>query len=323
MTEILPDQVADLPITKRIEWLDERYMRNSRDDTLRNRLRAILVVGDDRELRPEAYRDPIANETKALLVIGESGAGKSSLIRNALSKLPDFAKSTAETPGNYLYVRVPPESTLKSLGIAMASMTGYTRFADKARAPEIFEVLRHRIAELGISMVWIDEVHHLFRPGPGRDPAGSKLMLKNMMQGDGSAALLMSGIPAAAKALAEDEETYRRCSLLNFRSTRSDSSDVARLSAFTTRCCGVVGLAPPEDEHFGERLLMASGGELGRALALMKEMVRLALLDGVDALDLGRAADHIEDTRIVDDLHPFSGGDWDTLRRTLRETGWA
>lgn len=62
---------------------------------------------------------------------------------------------TDGTEGNYLHCTVPPEATIKGLGEEITAMTGYTTFAPKARAYDVWSVARHRMAEQGVGVLVI------------------------------------------------------------------------------------------------------------------------------------------------------------------------
>lgn len=320
MTDTQLAPIPDGTRTEKMAWLAQRYMRNANDEAFGDLLPDILVTGNDGELRAEAVRDPLNGETGGILVIGRSGAGKSTLVHHALGKVSCLTRATEESPGNYLYLKVPPEATEKSLAHGLLTQTGFPP-AIGLKTSEAMKMFRHRVVETSICALMIDEVHHLFARGP-KTTAASLLMLKDAMQGPGGVALIMAGVEKAANALALDEETERRC--IQFRLCRIEANgpEANRLDTFTRLCCQYLGVVPPEDPYFGQRLIMASEGEMGRSIKLMKEMLRRVVVDGAPELSIARAARHFERCHGPSGKHPFSAGDWKDLRGTLIQMGW-
>ncbi|MGY6410263.1 MAG: TniB family NTP-binding protein [Alkalilacustris sp.] len=330
MTDLSPTRAASLAppdptnLQARLDWLAARYYRNSGDEDFEDWFGDIMQPGPDGRPGPVAVRDPLAEETKGLAVIAPSEEGKSSLIRRNLSALPGFRRQTAEAEGNYLAVIVKPEGTIKSLAAGMLQDTGYGRVAAAARGHELWDILRHRLQLLGIQLIWIDEAHHLLRPGPGRDVAQARQKLKNLMQGPGATALLLSGVPELDGQLLADRETDRRIPrrLLD-RRFGAQPRDAQRLAKFTEVCCGHLDLKPPADPFFAERMVFAGNGSLGATLALLKDTLRRSLISGDGVVDLAHARRPHEARHGRRNVGPFDEGRWEVIRGILereRET---
>lgn len=315
--------LTNAPLAAKVGWVADRYMRNARDDAFQDFLREILVVGEDGAIHPEPVRDPLNGETGALGVFGGSGAGKSVLISKTFERLPFLQRMRDGESGNYIQITVPPEPTIRGLGAAIAAETGYTKFAKRTRVWEVFDVVAHRLAERGVAVILVDEIHHLLRAGPGRDRIGTLQMLKTLLQGRGAVALVLSGIREAEEAISKDSEMSRRLFRYHLEAARLQGDDTERLATFTSRCCERVGVQPPDDPHFAKRLVLASNGELGQAIRLMKMILRRVLISGGSALTIGEAARYFEmREQMRGALHPFVSADWEVLHRDLTAHGW-
>lgn len=303
-----------------LRWLSERYLRNSGDGEFLSMLGEILLPGSDRNPRPSAIRDPLADETGGLAVVAPSAEGKTSLIRRNLRSLPEFRQQTAATEGNYLGVVMQPEGTIKSLAIKLLADTGYGSVAQNAKSHELWAILRHRIKMRNIQLIWIDETHHLLRSGSGRDVTQARQMLKNLMQGDGAVALLLSGVPELDLQLRGDDETSRRILRLHLdRRFGRHPDDLARLGVFLDTCCRQLGLEPPSDPTFLERVIFAGGGSIGSTMKLLKDSLRRALTAGDTGIKLSHARRTHEIIHGKRTVGPFDEGQWTTIRSMLEE----
>lgn len=314
--------LTDLPA--RLTWLDDRYLRNARDSAFEEGLREIMKVDAGGNIVPQPVRDPLTGETKGFAVIGNSGDGKSAMIRRNLARLHGFRERNGENDGNYLRVIVPPEATIKSLATDLLAKMGYTKVASSAKAHELWKMVRHRLILCGISLLWIDEAHHLLRAGAGRDLVGALQALKNLMQEESGVAVIASGIPKLREGLLTDPETTRRFEWQWLRPVRSNGDDAANILRFVAACCKQVGLLPPADPNFAERLIFAAHEGLGLSLDLAKKSMRRALIAGDRQLTL----DHARRTWELqhpehDGLGPFAAIAWPDLKQSLVDAGWA
>ncbi|MBU2958906.1 ATP-binding protein [Paracoccus sp. C2R09] len=311
----------DLP--GRLAWLEARYLKNARDDEFQECLRDILQVGSEGALLPIAIRDPLNGETRGMQVIGASGDGKSVMIQRNLLALPGFVEMKDGTSGNYLHITVSPEATIKSLAFDIAAATGYGRISERTKAHEAWTTVRHRLKKFEIGLLWIDEAHHLLRGGAGRDAAGALQTLKNLLQGEGAVAVILSGVPQLEERVASDPETFRRyCLRQRLRPVLGDGGDLQRLKRFISACCDRLDLALPDDPSFAERIVFSQKGGLGRSILFAKKTIRRALINRGPAV----SNEDARRTWVLDGGDesgpgPFDCVAWPDLRRLLEERG--
>ncbi|RGP36555.1 hypothetical protein D1012_15320 [Pseudotabrizicola alkalilacus] len=327
MIEITTPTVADPPaahdLKGRRDWLTARYLRNARDDDFQEFLREILKIGADGSLLPLAVRDPLNGETLGMQVIGESGDGKSVMIERNLSAVPSLELMTNGASGNYIHITVAPEATIKSLASDILVKTGYTRLSERTKAHEAWPIARHRLKMLGVALLWIDEGHHLLRGGTGRDSAGALQALKNLLQGDGAVAVILSGVPLLEERIASDPETFRRYRLRQrLQRVLVGGADMQRLKRFIEVCCNKLDLLPPDDPFFAERVVFSQKAGLGRSIAFAKATIRRALVNGRSAVTLD---DAWRTWRLQGGMDgeptPFDPGVWPDLRKLLEHRG--
>ncbi len=220
-------------------------------------------------------------------VIGASGDGKSVMIQRNLSALPGFVEMKDGTAGNYIHITVSPEATIKSLASDITAATGYGRLSDRATEHQAWPVARHRLKTLGIGLLWIDEAHHLLRGGAGRDAAGALQTLKDLLQGDGAVAVILSGVHELEARIANDSETFHRNQLRQrLQSVAAGGGDMQRLKRFIEVCCQKLELSLPNDPSFAERIVFSQKGGLGRSIIFAKRTIRRALINRREGMSL-------------------------------------
>lgn len=144
------------------------------------------------------------------------------------------------------------------------------------------------------------------------------------MQGPGAAALLLSGVPELDTQLMADGETDRRIprQLLD-RRFGARPEDARRVASFVEICCSNIGLRPPVDPSFADRIIFAGNGSLGASLALLKSTLRRALISGDGVVELAHARRPYEMRYGRRKVGPFDDGHWQVIRDILereRET---
>lgn len=141
-----------------IDTLRANYVTSARDSQLRQVLDELLAFDDDGRPLPQPARYGTEKETNGMIVIGESGAGKTTAIAHALREHPAFSGAVGE-PGEamlrpgILKVDVPSPSTLKNLGTVILQKSGYGSIAKSRTEAEIWTAVRHRLKTLGISIL--------------------------------------------------------------------------------------------------------------------------------------------------------------------------
>jgi hypothetical protein len=257
------------------------------------------------------------------MLLGNSGTGKSALLKRTLRALPVFELAGRETEGNTLYVTVPPEATIKSLAGRIAKELGYIDISSRAKAYEIWDVARHRMRERGIRLLVIDEAHHLLRKGSGRDVEGAVQTLKSLLQGDWPVAVIVAGVHKLRDALLADRETDRRFPKFELSRINDDDMGARAFERSLEICAQQVGLCLAKDGFLADRILFAETGEVGEAIRMAKAVLRRALVQGSAAVTLAHARAEFEEQYGARPLSPFADAEWSIVRKALVEGGWS
>jgi len=262
----------------------------------------------------------LIRETRGLLLTGATGDGKTALIRRCLQQHAGIGLTDGEGAGNALYVRVPAEATLKGVATDILVKTGYHHVASKWRTTEVWDMAIHRLALRGITILWIDEAHHMLEIQ--KEVTSVLRRLKTLMQGENSLVLIVSGIHMLEEKIQSDPETserFMRMRLGPYRTVRERDE----LWTYIVRCCGLLGLSPPSNQHLVERLELATRGSLGRSLEMTYAAIRRALESKTGRLTLEHYRRSFDLRRGGQDDGPFDAEDWPTLKEMLAKKGWA
>ncbi|WP_425074851.1 TniB family NTP-binding protein [Sagittula sp. S175] len=315
---LTPESTAD----EKALWLANRYIRLPRDEDLNKSIAELFRHGPDGEMTPEPLLDTLTGETHGLMVFGESGSGKSALLRRSLRTMPELQIAGPKREGNTLYVTVPPESTLRALAIQIAVATGYPKISSRVKAYEAWDIARHRMCECGIRLLIIDEAHHLLRQGSGRDVEGAIQTLKSLVQGDYPVACIIAGVGKLPEAIKTDQETDRRFPPFQLSRIEGGSPDARKFASGIEACATGVGLVLPERLNLAARILFAEGGSLGRSVRLAKTIMIGVLKEGRQEIRLEDAHRAFSKQYGLLPRTPFDAFEWDALRADLLEGGW-
>jgi hypothetical protein len=107
-----------------LNWLRERYMKNMRDNDLDECLKEILETDRDGNLTAVPQRNGLIQEVRGLLTYGETRDGKTALLARNLIRQPSIGLSYGTGPGRALYIKTPPDASLKGVAMHIIKKTG-------------------------------------------------------------------------------------------------------------------------------------------------------------------------------------------------------
>lgn len=144
-----------------MERVKSRYLRTNRDKDLAMVFQDLL---DDLTLRadPKLPAGPgNRREGGALVVVGESGAGKTASLKRLIGRHPAFPGFGVPRSGcAAVYIRVPSRSTFKSLGRVTLAALGL-QLENDPPAHMVWEKVYRRLEELGKLVLHFDEMQNV------------------------------------------------------------------------------------------------------------------------------------------------------------------
>lgn len=316
--------IKPVTIPEKLDWLEHRYWRFGQDEALYGFLEDIFNVNEDGQITAQPRRDPLNGETKGLMVLGESGSGKTAMLRRMMRTSTILSEFTLGQQGNTLFVTVPPDASIKKLAEIILAKTGYQKVDSKLRGSDAWEMARHRFGLVGITTVIVDECHHMLQPGPGKDVRTAVQSLKHIMQADHSVALIIAGVPALKDAILSElsRESKRRLPDYHLSKVRPDTESARLFESSFAKSAAVLGIDVYEDDRFPDRILFAEHGQVGRSIALAKNVLREAVIHKRSALTLGPAEQVFKRLNSDFDLTPFHSAEWGIVKQELENNGW-
>ncbi|SFM23502.1 ATP-binding protein [Methylobacterium pseudosasicola] len=289
---------ANLPNTARrrsriMEKVRHVYLRTARDTVLQVHFEGLMEDLTERR-EPEAAIDAKARaellEGNILVVLGESGAGKSTAIRRLLSKHPLSPNYGRKAVGSFaLTVRVPSPCSVGELGKTVLRATGYKVGRSTISAAETWGIVRERLQALGVLVLHLDE----FQDAHLTLRADEQIKLRHLLRSllvdeDYPIGLIVSGQPSFETFLRPDRSSVRRGRWQAFAklSLPADSGAVTKAAAALAKVADLT-VAADFDHAVLPRLVHAGCNMLGITIEEIHDAIRYALTNDRSELDLG------------------------------------
>lgn len=252
---------------------------------------------------------------RALVVVGEAGAGKSRILRQTFLTRPEFrASTTDEESSSLLSVVAPSPFTLGALGNEIVRRLGY-HGRREIKHSQVWPVVRALMKEKAIRILHIDEGQH------GDEISSTPMMqementLKRMMEeSDWQTWLILSGCPALARFCQSDESMMRRVRVLRFERLRfpEHAGAVKGIVRSIVRLCPDIDHETLLTDEFAGRLLHPALYQFGILVEYVQDAIGECLAASSRHLSSGHFADvyAIRTGEPADDLNPFLARDW-------------
>lgn len=271
---LLPKTPAE--IAGAIEALSATHVDTSREETLRQAFER-LFRWEGEEVRARLFANDL--ETRGILVIGDSGSGKTELVSHFLETQAAFRGGAGVEQAGYLHVTVPSPATLKSVGLEILKALGYTQVSERRERWAIWELVKHRLTLLGINVLWVDEAHDLYASGSVREQEDLLKTLKSLMQGEHAVVLILSGTKRVADLMKVDQQVGRRFTKIELPPitfTQDGEALMALISAYAER----VGLRATPTDDLVQCLIHAAHDQFGLAIEIVIGAIEMALRNG-------------------------------------------
>lgn len=122
-------------------------------------------------------------EVHGLLIVAPSGAGKTTLVRNALRQHPSCLRmlTEGEEQADVVSMAVPSPATPKGVGLAMLEALGYPLRRDRS-AHIIWQLVKAQFAHRQVLFLHLDEAQDFARHNNRGDQHAVISTLKSLMQ---------------------------------------------------------------------------------------------------------------------------------------------
>ncbi|ABN78299.1 TniB family NTP-binding protein [Cereibacter sphaeroides] len=265
------------------------HLQTERDAELALQLDRLLAVNDAGEQTCEPVRFSAGLETRGISLIEGAGGGKSTAVRKLLKGCAALATNSETGKPRYLQVNVRTPVTLRSLGLGILAMLGITQVSAKFTVWETWDLVRHRLAVEGISVLWLDEAHDLFSCTAGKEVDDMLKMIKGLMQGEAPVIVILSGTERLSAMTGYDPQVMRR-----FVQIRPKDLVVGRDNAGTEKLIRYyaekAGLSYDGGQGIAGRLIHGSRKRFGRSIETIIDAIDRALREGAADLTIDHFA---------------------------------
>ena len=302
--------LSDKEIAAIMKSLRKTHVETERDHKFEKLLRKKFERDENGVVTHHPVRVTGGTETGGIAFIEGSGGGKTTAILDVLQNFAPLAENPETGLPRHLTVKVEAPATLRSLGVQTLKKLGVDKVSDRARVFEIWDMVRFRLKKAGISLLWIDEAHDMFKSTSGAETENMFKMLKGLMQGDHPVVLVLSGTERLSEITGLDPQVNRRFSKVR-PAPLAFGVDNQRIKALIEGYAQKAGLQASLNEDLINRLIHGSRYRFGRSVVTIIEAIECALEDGATTL----SGEHFEDAWATRegcsiDQNVFSAVDW-------------
>lgn len=272
-----------------LDDLRDTHVETQRDKEFDWQLRRLFKVAADGSYTHHPVRFTRGTETRAIVAIDAAGSGKTTSILKGLQEFEALANNPETGQPRWVAAKVESPSTLRSIACSILRKTGFVTLSERTKVYDLWALVRHRLMVQGISLLWLDEAHDLFR-SESKEVESTLEMLKSLMQGDHPVVLVLSG----TEKLAELTQIVDRQGPRRFNNIMPmplqigvDNDRIADLvGAYATHC----GLKVRLKSDTISRLIRGSRNRFGTCIDLIINAIEIALHQSADSL----AVEHFE-----------------------------
>ena len=223
---------------------------------------------------------------RALFLLGESGTGKTKMIRHHLANRKEF-RPYRDAHGNMidplLVVETPATCSTKSFAIATLAGLGISA-SDRASEFKLYDILKRQLKLQGKDYIVYDESQHVLRGAKAATVLKVQDVVKSLLQIDGHAVhIIFVGTPALARFLDGDRQLANRSRVMRLLALnpKRDKEFVFEIIKNVITACGLKA-GWREDEEVEARLLKAASSSLGTLAEILRDACFLVLRGSCD-----------------------------------------
>ncbi|MBP32437.1 MAG: hypothetical protein CL858_29100 [Cupriavidus sp.] len=256
-------------------------------------------------------------EARIILLVGETGAGKSCAIHRLFEQHPTYAGYADEEAPNpaAISLRIRSPCTFVAVGRQVLAATGYP-VAGKMENHAVWQRVFERLQMLGTTVLHFDEVHNVTRTADWDDKADFQNTLKSLVtHTDWPVTVIVSGLSELVPFIEATPEDKRRTVAVAFEPLCLPD-DIAMLMALTEDLAALAGLSvsPATETGVIPRLVHAASYQLGTTINLLQEAIGTALSTGTSTLSLTQFAEAYATLTGCRPLaNPFRVPDWQAV----------
>lgn len=304
---------SEVALIQTMERVRAHYFESDFDERLEKQFRQLLRTVASRKPLDLNDRKADRTETRAIVLAGEAGAGKTSSLDNLFHQnksLVGYGRLGSGCP--LVTVSVASPCTLKSLGTSVLHVLGYPLVRERD-ANLIWDRVRRMLVENEVLILHFDEMHNLTDRAHVDEIDKIRKTLKSLMVSPTwPVGLIVSGLPSLVPAMRQIDEVRRRgrfikVPLLNMP---EDCHIIGRL---LEDLAAVADIVVPEgfEDDIGPRLGHACLSRFGIAAEFVHEAIEACLQSSQRRLAIDHFAEaYAGRTGCGDRMNVFLAPDW-------------
>ncbi|MBO9434042.1 TniB family NTP-binding protein [Ruegeria sp. R13_0] len=268
------------------------------------------------EQRRADMADGIVNKAEGIVLVGQSGSGKTTAIRELIRKNKSLLQTdSTQDICEFFSLQVPSPATMKFVGAATLRALGYPYSGDK-QGPAIWDQVKVQLKLRQTCFLHLDEAQDLARYQTDKERQSVVNTLKSVMENSlWPTGLILSGMPDLKKIVNQDPQLARRLypvEIGRLHAVRDVEPVLDIVQKYVARA-KVKAQSCVRKESFAKRLMHAADYEFGLMTEITVQALSKALFnEGFEAeLQLRHFADVFFDrSAAIDALNPFVAEDF-------------
>ena len=264
--------------------------------------------------------DGITSDIRGILLVGQSGSGKTTAIRELIRKNQALISSNLENEiCEFVGLPVPSPATIKYLGTATLHALGYP-YSRNQTGPVIWGLVKRQLKQRGTLFLHLDEAQDLARYQTDLERQSVTNTFKSLMENSQwPVGLILTGMPDLKNTVNKDWQIGRRllCTEIDRLHDLRHVAPVIDLVRGYAQRAGINMSEGLKSENFARRLIHAADYEFGLVAELTVQSITEAITTVGLSVELN--INHFAEvfyarTAAVDGLNPFIAEDFTRIR---------
>lgn len=307
-------------VSQMVAQLHSAYVGTGRDLLIEKRVEELIDhCIRVQDARAEGTAVGRLAEGRPLLVLGESGSGKTRSLLRIFKKRADFegyGDRNSDCP--LVSIDVPSPCSMRMLGVMLARALGYVSNRNH-KETEIWDIVRTLLQRRGVYFVHFDEVGHVLQCNNPVEIQKVRNTFKALMQNkDWPVWLILSGTPQVSELTydPEDEQVWRRALPLYIEDIAfpQDAVCIHHALAWLCRDKARLDISSIANDPFVARLMHAGINRLGIVIELTQDAAEVAIEAEARSLEIEHFAQaYTRRTGCTPDTNVFHVDNWEMI----------